>query len=109
MSRLLSSPELYKNIVWKTNPGLMYLAGCTRVFEAQAPWIVKYLVGEINFPDDPQPTINEWLNRLSHACICMVFILLQLRNKTVRISSSNRPVSLVWSRHHSGAVCILTG
>jgi len=65
--RLLSSPELYKNIVWKTNPGLMYLAGCTRVFEAQAPWIVKYLVGEINFPDDPQPTINEWLNRNTEA------------------------------------------
>jgi len=37
--RLLCWPELYKAIVWKTNPGLMYLGGCTRVFEAQAPWI----------------------------------------------------------------------
>ena len=61
--RLLCWPELYKAIVWKTNPGLMYLAGCTRVFEAQAPWIVKYIVGEIQLPDDLQPTITDWVNR----------------------------------------------
>ena len=55
--------ELYKGTVWKGNPGLMYMAASARIHEAQASWIVKYLVGEIGLPRDLGPTIADWVER----------------------------------------------
>jgi len=66
-SRLFSLPELYKGIVWKSNPGLMYMGACTRILEAQASWIIKYLMGEIELPDDLEPNIAEWVERNKEA------------------------------------------
>ena len=61
-----SLQELYKGTVWKDNPGLMYMAASDRIHEAQAGWIVKYLVGEIGLPQDLGPTIADWVERYVH-------------------------------------------